>query len=65
MYIQGLQLPFCRAVAWLSPAVLTSKYHVSTDSDQAILFYWRRVLFISMISACHQMKKLDESLQKR
>ena len=28
--------------------MLASKYHVSTDSGQAILFYWR-VLLISMV----------------
>ena len=30
--------------------MLTSKYHVSTDSGLAILFYWG-VLFISMVRA--------------
>ena len=41
-------MAFCLAVAWLSPSMLTSKYHVSSDSGPAILFYWC-VLFISMV----------------
>ena len=45
-----------QALQWLSAVrlhgchqpVLTSKYHVSTDSGRANLFYWC-VLFISMV----------------
>ena len=41
-------MAFCRAIAYgYHQPMLTSKYHVSTDSGLAILFYCG-ILFISM-----------------
>ena len=43
--------------------MLTSKYHVSTDSGRAILFYWG-VLFISMVPISLQTTSSETAILK-
>ena len=50
MYIRCLQWLFAWQLHGCHQPMLTSKYHVSTVSGRAILFYWC-VLFISMPQA--------------